>query len=100
MAHPSSSKGWVFEMSPEQCRAARAWLDWSQLDLAKKAGVSGSTIRDFEAGRRIPIANNLKAIRQALEEAGMHFLFSDHEPVGVAKRVEPPKKDGRKRKRS
>lgn len=76
-------------MSPEQCRAARAWLDWSQSDLAARADVSASTIRDFEAGRRIPIVNNLRAIRQALEAAGIEFLFSNHEPLGIARRVEP-----------
>jgi transcriptional regulator with XRE-family HTH domain len=75
-------------MSPEQCRAARAWLDWSQDELATKAQVSNSTLRDFETGRRVPIANNLLAIRRALEEAGMQFLFSrgDDKPWGVAKR--------------
>ncbi|MGJ5008133.1 helix-turn-helix domain-containing protein [Bradyrhizobium oligotrophicum] len=74
-------------MSPEQCRAARAWLNWSQEQLAARAQVSSSTLRDFEAGRRVPIANNLGAIRKALEEAGMQFLFSPdgHEPWGVAK---------------
>jgi transcriptional regulator with XRE-family HTH domain len=74
-------------MSPEQCRAARAWLNWSQEELATKAQVSNSTLRDFETGRRIPIANNLMAIRRALEEAGMELLFSrgDDKPWGVAK---------------
>jgi ribosome-binding protein aMBF1 (putative translation factor) len=75
-------------MSPEQCRAARAWLNWSQQELAAKAQVSSSTLRDFEAGRRLPIANNLTAIRRALEEAGMQFLYAsgEKEPLGVAKR--------------
>jgi ribosome-binding protein aMBF1 (putative translation factor) len=58
-------------MSPEQCRAARSWLNWSQRLLAAKAQVSPSTIRTFEAGERIPHPNNLAAIRRALEEAGM-----------------------------
>jgi ribosome-binding protein aMBF1 (putative translation factor) len=69
-------------MSPEQCRAARAWLDWSQKQLATKADASVSTVRDFEAGRRIPMANNLKAIRRALEDAGIHF--ADQEPLGIS----------------
>jgi DNA-binding XRE family transcriptional regulator len=60
-------------MSPEQCRAARAWLNLSQATLAAKADVSTSTIRDFEAGRRVPHVNNLKAIRRALEGAGLCF---------------------------
>jgi ribosome-binding protein aMBF1 (putative translation factor) len=73
-------------MSPEQCRAARAWLDWSQEQLATKAQVSNSTLRDFEAGRRVPIANNLTAIKRALEAAGIQFLFSEKKPWGIAER--------------
>ena len=61
-------------MSPEQSRAARAWLDWSQDELAAKASVSLSTVRDFEKGRRVPIANNLTAMRAALESAGIAFV--------------------------
>ncbi|MDR3449521.1 MAG: helix-turn-helix transcriptional regulator [Alphaproteobacteria bacterium] len=64
-------------MTPEQCRAARAWLDWSQSDLAAAAKVSNSTVRDFEAGRRVPIANNLGAMRAVLESAGIGFVFQD-----------------------
>lgn len=61
-------------LTPEQSRAARGWLDWSQEDLAKKANVSLSTVRDFEKGRRTPIANNLEAIERALIGAGIHFV--------------------------
>jgi DNA-binding transcriptional regulator YiaG len=61
-------------MSPEQSRAARAWLDWSQEELAAKASVSLSTVRDFEKGRHVPIANNLTAIRVVLESAGIAFV--------------------------
>jgi ribosome-binding protein aMBF1 (putative translation factor) len=61
-------------MKPEQCRAARGWLDWSQADLAKKAKVGLSTVKDFESGKRTPIANNLEGIRRALEAAGITFM--------------------------
>jgi ribosome-binding protein aMBF1 (putative translation factor) len=64
-------------LTPEQSRAARAWLDWSQEDLAKRASVSLSTVRDFEKGRRTPIANNLEAIRRVLAEAGVELVFDD-----------------------
>ncbi|WP_349363447.1 MAG: helix-turn-helix transcriptional regulator [Roseitalea porphyridii] len=60
-------------MTPEQCRAARGWLDISQADLAAMANVSLSTIRDFEKGRRVPIGNNLTAISKALESQGIAF---------------------------
>ena len=71
-------------MSPEQARAARAWLDWSQADLAKAAHVGLSTIKDFEGGNRTPIANNLAAIQQALEGAGIEL---DFDPKGKPKGV-------------
>lgn len=74
-------------MSPEQCRAARGWLDWSQSDLAAAANVSLSTVRDFEKGRRVPIGNNLAAIRAALEARGLGFVYADEggktTPCGV-----------------
>jgi len=69
-------------MTPEQCRAARGWLDWSQTDLANAASVSLSTVRDFERGRRIPIANNLGAMEAALRARGAEF-FGDGASSGV-----------------
>lgn len=61
-------------LTPAQSRAARGWLDWSQEDLAKRAQVGLSTVRDFEKGRRTPIANNLAALARALEEGGVRLL--------------------------
>lgn len=58
-------------MSPEQVRAARNWLAWTQAELAAAASVGLSTIKDYEAGKRTPIANNIEAIKRALEKAGM-----------------------------
>ena len=71
-------------LTPEQCRAARGWLDWSQSDLAKLAHVSLSTVRDFEKGRRMPIANNMEALRRAIEAAGVQLVLRRGEPVGIA----------------
>jgi DNA-binding transcriptional regulator YiaG len=64
-------------MSPEQCRAARGWLDWTQQELARRASVGLSTVRDFEKGERTPIPNNLAAIRRAIENAGVRLVFDD-----------------------
>jgi DNA-binding transcriptional regulator YiaG len=61
-------------MTKEQCRAARSWLDLSQQELATAANVGLSTVKDFEAGRRTPIGNNLAAIRTALEAKGIAFI--------------------------
>lgn len=60
-------------MTPEQLRAARNWLGWTQQELATRASVGLSTIKDFESGKRSPIANNVAAIKTALEGAGMAF---------------------------
>ena len=42
-----------------------------------------STIRDFETGNRSPIANNLAAIRAALESAGVEFIAENGGGAGV-----------------
>jgi DNA-binding transcriptional regulator YiaG len=60
-------------LSPEQIRAARSWLAWTQGDLALRANVGLSTVKDYERGARAPIANNLAAMQRALEAAGMKF---------------------------
>ncbi len=71
-------------LTPEQSRAARAWLDWKQEDLAARAGVSLSTVRDFEKGRRHPLAANLKAIAEALATGGLAMRFTpEGEPLAV-----------------
>ncbi len=71
-------------MTPEQCRAARGWLDLSQDELARVAGVSLSTVRDFEKGRRTPIQATLKAVEAALTVQGIEFLSKDGGPFGIA----------------
>ena len=60
-------------MKPAQVRAARNWLEWTQQKLAEEARVGLSTIKDFEAAKRTPIENNIRAIREALERAGMRI---------------------------
>lgn len=70
-------------VTPAQSRAARALINWSQPQLAEASGVSISTIRDFETGKRTPIANNLAAIQVALEKAGVIFVAENGEGPGV-----------------
>jgi transcriptional regulator with XRE-family HTH domain len=72
-------------LTPEQCRAARGWLNWSQDDLAKRANVALSTVRSFENddGMREPVAAIVDAMQQALERAGMTFSSQALGPAGV-----------------
>lgn len=73
----------VFMLAPEQSRAARGWLDWSQEQLAERANVSLSTVRDFEKGRRVPIRNNLASIQAAIEAAGIYLEHDRDMPTGI-----------------
>lgn len=81
--------GYSYSMlSPEQCRAARGWLGWSQDELSKRARIGQSTLKDFEGGKRAPMRNNLEAIRHAIEAAGIRLTFADDgRPAGIS--VEP-----------
>ncbi len=70
-------------LTPEQCRAARGLLDWTQEDLAQKAGVSRSTIRDFEKGRHWPHPSTATQVVAALEKGGVLLIPSDEAGAGV-----------------
>jgi DNA-binding transcriptional regulator YiaG len=82
-------------LSPEQSRAARGWLDWSQEELAKRANVSLSTVRDFEKGRRAPIKNNLEALSRVIEAAGVRLLASSGYPSGIERIINSQPEPGR-----
>jgi len=66
-------KCYLLTMSPEQVRAARSWLGWSQGKLAEQAHVGLSTVKDYEGGKRVPIANNREEIQRTLEANGIRF---------------------------
>lgn len=67
---------------PEQCRAARGLLNWTQEQLAGLAGVSRSTVRDFENGRHKLHRATEAVIVKTLEQAGIS-LQSGRREVGI-----------------
>lgn len=60
-------------ISIEQCRAARALLDWSAQALADKASVGVATVRRYESGHSVADAS-LAAIAAAFTAAGITFI--------------------------
>ncbi|MBX9934841.1 MAG: helix-turn-helix domain-containing protein [Methylobacterium sp.] len=64
-------------LSPEQCRAARGLIDWTQEELADRAGVSRSTVRDYEKGRHDLHRASAAMIKNAFEAAGVILIGAD-----------------------
>jgi predicted transcriptional regulator len=70
-------------ITPAQCRAARALLDWSQQQLAEVAGVGVVTIRQLEAGASAPRNATMQVVVRALEVAGVVFIAENGGGPGV-----------------
>jgi len=78
-------------ITPEQSRAARGLLAWSQQELANKAGVGVVTVHQLEAGTSQPRRATLDVIRRAFESAGVEFIDENGGGGGVRlrRRVRP-----------
>lgn len=70
-------------MTPSLSRAGRAILNWSMEDLAERAGVAVSTIRDYENGSRTPIRLTFKSIAEAFGEEGIEFVGGEGAKPGL-----------------
>jgi DNA-binding transcriptional regulator YiaG len=78
-------------MAPEQSRAARAWLGWSQDELARRSNVSVNTVRNFERGQKPLHSNSIAAMRQAIEAAGVRLVFDKNgAAVGILRQDAEP----------
>ena len=75
-------------ITSEQCRAARALLNWTQADLAERVSISPVSIRAFEKGGEMRESNR-KLIRLTLEKAGVTFIAENGGGAGV--RLAKPK---------
>lgn len=62
--------------TPEQIKAARALLRMEQEELARRAGVSVTTVRRLEAaaGEYAVAESTAGGVQMALEEAGVEFI--------------------------
>jgi transcriptional regulator with XRE-family HTH domain len=81
-------------LSSPQIRAARALIRWSAEDLAKETALSVTTIRRAELAESetsLTSAND-RAIRQALEAAGVEFIDENGGGPGVRLRDRQLKK--------
>lgn len=77
----------MLPISPPQCRAARGLLDWTQEQLAERAGLARSTVREFENGRHELHRASAKQIVAALEAAGALLIAADEFGPGVRLRT-------------
>lgn len=82
----------ITAISPAQCRGGRGMVELSQADLAEKARVGLSTVKNFEAGRSVPNAKNMADIIAALEGAGVEFIAENGGGAGVRLRKRQGKK--------
>jgi transcriptional regulator with XRE-family HTH domain len=62
-------------ITPAQVRLARELLHWTLLDVGFRAGVSNTTVRNFEIGRHI--RDGVRLIRNTFEAAGIRFDGKD-----------------------
>lgn len=72
-------------LTGRQIAAARTLLGMTQPELAQRAGVSTPTIKRMEAstGPAVGLANNVAAVKAALESAGVVFVGGPSDGAGV-----------------
>lgn len=76
------------EIFQQRLRAARGTREWSQGDLAKRAGLPPSSIAHFETGSRKPSFETLRRLANALEVTTDYLLGRVEDP-GLAESGDP-----------
>lgn len=64
-------------ITPAQCRAARALLNWSQPDLAQRCDIHVQTISNFEKESSSPSKSTLEKIALVFDSANIQFIDTD-----------------------
>ena len=70
-------------LHPAQCRGARGLLSWSQGELADRAGVSRSTVKDFETERHALHHSTERLLIDAIEAGGVCQIAPADAGAGV-----------------
>jgi transcriptional regulator with XRE-family HTH domain len=78
-------------VAPEQCRAGRALLNWSQEDLETASKVAKKTIADFERGAQLPYQRTLSEIEVAFAAHGVVMIPENGGGVGVRRTASFPR---------
>ena len=76
--------------TPDQLRAARALLNWSQDDLASAAEVAVMMIKNYERRLSDPRLSSMTKLKQTLEKAGIEFIDAT-DTAGAGIRWSSPK---------
>lgn len=69
-------------LTPAQCRAARALLNWTQADLADRTSISAVSLRAFEKGGEMRDSNR-RLVLLTFEAAGVQFIPENGGGAGV-----------------
>ena len=80
-------------MTPEQCKAARALLNWGQAQLAAAAKCSQSTVARFEAKdpKHQIRPRTIESLRHTLEAEGIEFVQNGRSGVLLQQRDSAPR---------
>lgn len=70
-------------ITPGQCKAARALLEMTQAELSDESGVSALTISYFETGKRNPTHGTLSLLSHAFKRVGVEFIDANGGGPGV-----------------
>jgi transcriptional regulator with XRE-family HTH domain len=77
-------------ITPDQVRAARELLGWSEAELAAKVGVSETAISLFERLKRRLLNLDVSELRRAFEAAGLEFTDAGEPSVEIKSKPQQP----------
>jgi hypothetical protein len=88
ITHPWLDFRYEPPITGRQVRAARGLINWSVRELSEAASVSPMTVKRIEASDgMLPVRDqSARAVRAALEQAGVEFIFSAGAEPGVRPR--------------